>query len=256
MKNLIATTIALFGLTAVGCNLLHPAKQPAFKGPPTFSQFHNDEFSWNDVARVVVLPIYNESQYTRAGNEVGKSLITELQSLGRFEVVAAPPDSLARLASGIHNNGTFNEATMLDIARETKADIVLHGTITIYSPFPRPRIGLVLQAVSPSNAKVIASVDGVWDSTRFDVANRIREYYQMRPHQHAWIVNHDINEDDSYSGQLALDSPQLFQRFVCAEAVLNMVNDGSAISGQFNETENCQTCDTSFGRNRKNTPSH
>ena len=221
-----------------GCHSA-PKNQPPFKGSPTFSQYHSETFRWGGVSRVLVLPLLNESNYTRADEEVGTALRAELQSLGRFEAVAAAPDSVARLAATIHRTGRFNEATMLELGAEARADIILHGTITQYSAYPRPRLGLVLQAVSPPEGKAIASVDGVWDSTRFDVSNRILEYYRMRPHTHPWVVNHTPFEDDSYSGELALASPQLFQRFVCAEAVLNLVKDGGDITAAMSGQSNC-----------------
>jgi len=242
--NSIAWSAALTAVSAIVSGCHHsppkaPVVPPPLTGQPTFSQYHQETFTWSSVARVVVLPLLNESKYTRAGDEVGVSLRSELQSLARFEVVAAPPDTLARISAAIHRSGQFNEALMLDIVRDTHADIILHGTITDYSPYPRPRLGMVLQAVSPQDLKVVASIDGMWDSTRLDVADRIRTYYKIRPHTHPWIVNHTIWEDDSYSGEMSLDSPHLFQRFVCAEAVLNLVKDASAISAAFGECRSC-----------------
>ncbi len=232
MRGMILLTLIAGPLLSSGCQHLkkkHEQQPPPVIEVPTFSQFHQPDFTWRSVARVLVLPLLNESEYNKAADEVGQALATELQTMGRFEVVAAPPDVRARLAAEIHRNGRFNEAVMLDVARTARADIIVHGTITQYSPYPRPRLGLILQAVSPFDGKVIASVDGVWDSTRLDVAERIRGYYRMNPHKHPWIVNHTIPPDDSFSGELALDSPYLFQRYVCAEASINLVKDASAV---------------------------
>ena len=40
--------------------------------PPetTVSQYHSPEFAWVNVRRVLILPVFNESQYTRAGDEL------------------------------------------------------------------------------------------------------------------------------------------------------------------------------------------
>jgi hypothetical protein len=243
MKRTIA--IAVLALCSLaGCRhreLARPKQEPS---APTFSQFHNDNHSWNTVSRVIVLPLLNESPYTRADDEVGRALTAELQQLGRFEVVAGAPDDLARLSAKIHRGGRFNEVDMLEIARATNADIVLHGTITHYSPYPRPRLGLILQAVKPTDGKVVASVDGLWDSTRFDVADRVRAYYRRSPKRPAFIANHRIEDDDSYSGDLALDSPHLFQRYVCAEAIQNMVLDNAALAEMLKlSSPNGKTCD-------------
>lgn len=220
---------------AVGCHLtgrlgdrireLKAARDPLPPGPPTFSQYHLDGFDWGGVDRVLVLPLLNESPHTRAGREVADALGSELQRLGRFEVVAAPPDDQGRLSGVVHRSGRFDEALLLEIGKTARADVVVQATVTQYSPYPRPRLGLVVQAVAPLRAKVAGSVDGLWDTTDQRIADRVRAYYRQRPKERpSWVVrNHVIASDDSFAEQLALESPALFQRFVCHEAVLALV---------------------------------
>lgn len=187
--------------------------------PPTFSQYHLDGWFWEDVDRVLVLPFLNESEHTRAGDEVRAALAAQLQRLGRFEVVTAAPDDRGVLAAQVHRGGTFDEFAVLDLGKRTSADVILHGTVTHYSPYPRPRLGLVLQAVGPRQAKVVASVDGLWDTSDAALAERCRAYYRQRPRPRpAFVRNHVIASDDSFAEELALDSPALFQRWVCFEA--------------------------------------
>jgi hypothetical protein len=187
---------------------------------PTFSQYHRDGFCFDAIGRVLVLPLLNESPYTRAADEIGRALTAELQELGRFEVVAGQSDEYAHLARQVHRSGRFNEALMQDMADDSRADVILHGTVTHYTPYPRPQMGLVLQAVSPQDARVVASVDGIWDTTQIAVANRLRAYYRQKPERVPWVHNNIIATDDVFASELALDSPMLFQRFVCHEAVL------------------------------------
>ena len=105
---------------------------------------------------------------------------------------------------------------MLDLAKLTRADVIVFPTITQYSPYPRPRLGLILQAVSPLDGKVIASVDGLWDTTDAAIAEQVRTFYRQRPKPlPPRVRNHEIATDDSFAGELALDSPALFQRYVC-----------------------------------------
>ncbi|MDB5312205.1 MAG: hypothetical protein JWO38_6407 [Gemmataceae bacterium] len=221
-----AAVLAAALAAAAGCQLfgLDPLPKKRLPAPPTFSQYHLDGWDWGRVDRVLVLPFLNESAYTRAGRETQAALTSELQRLGQFEVVAGPPDDQALLARIVHRGGRFDEAVMLDIGRTARADVVVHGTITQYSPYPRPRLGLVLQAVGPREAKVVASVDGLWDTTDGAIAERCRTFYRQRPRQRPpWIRNHVIASDDSFAGELALDSPALFQRFVCHEAALALL---------------------------------
>jgi hypothetical protein len=217
----LALLVAGFAALA-GCHLIDgSSEKESAPPPPTFSQYHLEKWKWDDVARVLVLPVLNESAYTNAGVEVRTALTAELQRLGRFEIVAGPPDDRAVLAACVHRTGRFDEAVMIELGRNANVDVVIAGTVTHYSPYPRPRLGLILQAVGPKEAKVVASIDGMWDTTDFAVADRVRAYYRKKPHERpAWIRNNIIASDDSFAGELALDSPALFQRFVCHEAAL------------------------------------
>ena len=195
---------------------------------PVYSQFHNDQFQWAGVSRVLILPFANESQHTQADEEISRALRAELQQLGRFEVVAAPPDEIARLSEEIHRNGRFSEDAMIQLGKCHNADVVIHGTVTQYSPYPRPRVGIVLQAVSPSEGKVIASVDGLWDANHLPIAKRAQSYYiQRRDTRTAYHEANWIYPDDGHADELALLSPQLYQRWVCSEAAAILVQDAA-----------------------------
>lgn len=204
--------------------------------PTTYSQYHLDGWQWGSVARVLVLPPLNESPYTRADKEFQAALTSELQRLGRFEVVAGPPDDCARLAATIHRDGSFDEATMLELAKLTRADVVIHVAITQYSPYPRPRMGVVVQAVHPGLAKVVASTDGLWDTTDAGIAEQVRTYYRQRAKPlPPRIRNHQIVSDDAFAEELALDSPALFQRWVAhlvSDALLGEEGSAGVIATQ------------------------
>lgn len=222
MKRL-AACVAVVALAAAGCSLFNKGKLEPKPQPATFSQYHLAGWSWDRVDRVVVLPFLNKSPYTHTGDEVRAAFTSEMQRMGRFEVIYNGPDEQALLATEIHQAGRFDEATMLAIGRATNADVVIHGVITQYSPYPRPRIGLIIQAVAPREAKVVASVDGIWDTTDVALADRCRIYYRQRVRQRPpFIRNNVIASDDSFAADLALDSPALFQRWVCHEIVLTL----------------------------------
>ncbi len=206
---------------AVGCRLWERLPRPFQPpvSPPTFSYYLHPEWSWASVRRVLVLPFLNETEYTRVAEEVRTALAGELQRQGLFEVVLAPTDDSGRLSAAVHRGGRFDEAVLIDLALQSHADVIIHGIVTQYGLYPRPRIGLVLQAVAPQQAKVVAAVDGVWDTTDAGVAERCRTYYRQRPRPlPPFIRNHVIATDDVFAGEIALDSPALFQRWVCWEA--------------------------------------
>jgi len=222
MKRLAACVVVV-ALAAAGCSLFNKGRLGPKPQPATFSQYHLAGWGWDRVDRVVVLPFLNKSPYTHTGDELRYAFTSEMQRMGRFEVVANAPDEQAPLAAEIHQGGRFDEATMLAIGRATNADVVIHGIITHYSPYPRPRIGLIIQAVAPREAKIVASVDGIWDTTDVCLADRCRIYYRQRVRQRPpWIRNNVIACDDSFAADLALDSPALFQRWVSHEIVLTL----------------------------------
>jgi len=163
----------LLAVGFVGC-----AHAPPVPPEPNVSQFHSKAFAWRGVARMVVMPFVNESPQPEAGQEVRRSLHAEIQQLGLFEAVPAPQELGERTARCIRDGGRFSEEEMVLLARCGSSDVILVGTLTHYSPYQRPRIGLTLQAISPDLGQVVASVDGMWDSTDHDVAERVRAHYQ------------------------------------------------------------------------------
>jgi len=202
--------------------VLRPAQ--TLPPPAPVAEYHLPEFDWKQVARVVVLPVNNESSYTRAGEEFRRALTAELQRLGCFEIVAPPPDDADCLAKAIHLHGRFDELAMLQIAHIFAADVVLHATITHYSPYPQPRLGVVVQAVSPLHAKVAASVDGLWDGTFAETAVRAKAYYRTGHAVRFPMISKAIVHPQGDAGEeLALASPMLFQRFVAHELVERLV---------------------------------
>jgi hypothetical protein len=205
-----------FGVAA-GC--LHLNKPPPYQ-EPTFSQYHDPAFPWAGVNRLLLLPLDNETRYPHVAEEMRNALATELQQLGRFEVVLAPPDIQARLSHQIREHGQFNEAVMIELARCFRADVIVLGAVTQCSPYRLPRLGLTLQAVSPGDCAVAASVDGVWDTTQQSVADRARAFYASGK-RHSLRAQ---NKDQPFADELALESPRLFQRFVANEAADVLVN--------------------------------
>lgn len=223
---------------AAGCGWLSqtpllPRNRMPPPPPVTYSTYRQDGWDWANVARVVVLTPRNESAYSRADTEFQAALTAELQRLGRFEVVAAPIDDSANLSTVAHRGGSFDERTLLNIARTTRADVVILPTITQYSPYPRPRMGVVLQAVAPVEGKVIASVDGLWDATDGGIGEQVRAYYRQRPKPlPVYVRNHEIAADDNFAADIALDSPALFQRWVAnVTSRLLVEGDGTGSAG-------------------------
>lgn len=200
-----------------------PALPPA-PPAPAINEFHLSGFDWRAVNRVLILPPYNRSAYPRAAAEIRGALAQELQRLGLFEVVSPPPDHPACHAEYIHVNGRFDEAAMLTLGHAFNADLVIHVAISQYDPYNRPRLGLVVQAVAPQEAKVVASVDGLWDASCPEIAMRARAYYASpSPTLLRQYIAGPPTPIDGRADELALESPRLFQSFVCSEVAAALV---------------------------------
>ena len=230
MKRLLLLTGWMLVL-GVGCKPFQklPRLQEAPVPPTAASQYHLEGFDWQKVDRVLLLPLRNESAYTRSGEEIQTALTEELRRLGRFEVITATPDHLVRLSSSVHQNSAFDEVVLGEIAKEMRADLVLHGTITQYSPFPQPRLGVVLQALSPEDGRVVASVDGLWDTTDASLAEKIRANYRRPLRLRPRLRNPEVVAAGSFSAELAHDSPATFHRYICNELSRALIGEPETI---------------------------
>lgn len=197
--------VSLLTVVVVGCCLFHPPPPPA---PPPIREYRARDFQWSNVNRVLVLPLCNEAAFYPVAEEVRTALAAELQALGRFEVVAGPCNGpAADLVAQVRVAGRFNEAALIELAHLFRADVIVLATVTQYSPYRPPRLGLAVQAVSPFDAVVVASVDGLWDTAFKATADLACASYceAFAPRQ------------TSTASVLVLDSPRLFQRFVCGQ---------------------------------------
>src|SRR5262249_46044159 len=135
----------------------------------TFSFYGDPEFRWQHVGRLLLLPLVNESAYPEAADQMRRPARPELPQLGGGEGVVTPPDVAQRFARLVRDGGRFDERELIDLARVAGADAIVAGTLSHYTPYFRPRIGLTLQAISPDLGRVVASVDGLWDTNNLDV---------------------------------------------------------------------------------------
>jgi hypothetical protein len=210
--------------------LIAGCSQPKPRPELNFSYYNSPEFHWRHVGRVLLLPVVNESATPEATEQMRAALNAELQQLGLFEVVSTPPDAAARLARSVRDGGRFDEAEVIALARCANADAVVAITLSHYSPYYRPRIGLSAQAISPDLGKVVSSVDGLWDSNNLAVADRARRYYAGQKLHSVPGGPHRGVPDDPYGYDLVLQSPHLFQRFVAAEAARVLVADAAFLN--------------------------
>jgi hypothetical protein len=130
LRRLIAVWCALATL-ACGCAAI-PEKlyEPQFHNP--FPQLH----------RVAVLPFYNQSaEPTVDGEAVALAYYNELQAIPGFEVMPVGVARQMLAASGIEPRSASD---FQQLARLMNVDAVLVGSVTEYSPYYPPRIGIAV----------------------------------------------------------------------------------------------------------------
>ncbi len=209
MRHLILLASVLAPLFVTGCQ-----NTPTIPAPPPFTQYTNNEFDWNRVQRVLVMPLANRSQYPRVAESLQQALVTELQRTGRFETVAAPFDVQGPKAADVFATGRFDEVEVLNLSRRFQAQAIVFGRITQFHPYEPPRLGMSLMMVSPAEASVIASIDGMWDARDIPTRERGESYFDRTQ---TWP--HSMFEKD-----LVRSSPRVFQRFVAYQVAKSIAN--------------------------------
>lgn len=198
--------IAVVGL-CLGCGHRKMKMAAAIPAPAPFQQFVAPNFDWSTVKRVVLLPMSNQTAFEHASIELQSNLAAELQRAGRFDVVMATQEDAKVHAHDIFTTGSFDEIELLRIARAYDAQAVLFGNVTHYHPYAPPRVGLQLVMISPAEGVAIASADGLWDARELATARQAQVYLQNRLSWRQGLLGMDR----------AMDSPDVYQRFVCEQ---------------------------------------
>lgn len=141
-------------MLAAGCAAL-PEKlhQPQFHNP--FPQLH----------RVAVLPFYNQSaEPTVDGEAVAIAYYNELQAIPGFEIMPIGVAKQMLSASGIEPR---TSADFQKLARLMNVDAVLVGSVTEYSPYYPPRMGIAVDwyAANPSFHPIPAGYGLPWGTS-------------------------------------------------------------------------------------------
>lgn len=126
-------------------------------------QFHNP---FPQIYKVAILPFFNQSaEPTVDGEKVAMSYYNELQTIPGFEVMPVGV-SKQMLAASIAINGREprSGAEFQRLARQMGVDAVLVGSVTEYSPYYPPRMGLSVDwyAANPSFHPIPAGYGLPW----------------------------------------------------------------------------------------------
>ncbi len=183
-------------------------------------------------ARVVFLPMYNETDFPNMEEGLAEELCLAIQRRRLFHLempVQPPQDKGARPAL---NSKTF---TLKDLAEMRRAlggaDAVLIGSVNQARPFPRMQVGLSLRLLDLRTARLLWAVGGGCDTTDHDTQRCIETFFKRGMGRGA----------APYEWQLATVSPRAFQKFVAWEVAGTLprrIRGGAGTSGQARASAN------------------
>jgi hypothetical protein len=191
-------------------SLSSPAPLSSASSP--FQQYTAADFDWTSVQRILILPFGNRSPDARIPEQVRTALTAELQQAGRFEIVVAPLDEPATGAKEVFDRGQFDEAEILQLSRRFQVQGILYGLVTDYRSYAPPMLGISLLLISPGEAVVVASVDGLWDARDQTTVALAADYYHSTQTFPLSLLGSDR----------VIESPDIFRRFVCRQVAQSL----------------------------------
>lgn len=194
------------GVLVVGCHLSRPKPDPI---PPNVNGYHLEGSQLRHLRRIAVLPVETDEYPQDVADTFRTALITELRSLGLFEVVAVEKQVCQRVRTIA--SAAYHERILVEVARKYRADAVLFVGVNDYQPYYPPRMAVSAHLVDAREAVTLASVDGVWDSSQATVAE-VAHAYACRRAEKFTLPRAD----------LPMRSPQMYQQFVAHQVVLAM----------------------------------
>ncbi len=201
-------TILFASMLLTGC----VRRRQELYSPPSakfsqFSQYTADDFDWPSVQRVLIMPFGNRSDDPQIPEQIRTALAAELQKAGRFEIVVAPLDVEAASSKEVFSRGQFDEHEALQLSRRFQAQGILYGLVTQYHAYSPPRLGVSLLMLSPAEAVVVASVDGLFDAREQATVEAAADYYNRTQSFPLSLLG---------AGRVT-ESPDVFRRFVSHE---------------------------------------
>jgi hypothetical protein len=205
--NLLAAALCAATLFAMGCEEEAPRLTSNLRSPADLARVH----------RVALLTLADDAAQPDVAAGMTDALYRALQERQLFHVellrTGHPAEALLRKGA----QGPYTLDEMAEIRSALQCDAVLLGSVTVFQPYPRMQIGLVLRLLDLKNASPVWSVDLVWDTRDKTVQAAIRRYFDARVGR----------KYEPLDWQYGLMSPDVFERFVAWE-VTRTLPDGGA----------------------------
>mgnify|MGYP002633390587 CR=1 FL=1 len=159
-----------------------------------------------DIKKVLYLPLTHRAG-VELGDGVSDALITALRRSGRFELVVLDHEALARMlpnATGFSVGSTVPSSLLQAAGEEYGVDAIMQVEVTQYRPYKPISLGFRGRLFTAEEAKVLWSIDEVFDAGQESVAIGARLYSER-------FVEQAFPLQSSYS---SLFSPRRFVSYV------------------------------------------
>jgi hypothetical protein len=107
--------------------------------------------------RLLFLPVAGLEEDPVAATIVSDALISELQTVGPFEVLL--PDPIPCPECGPPGFRPPTEAEVAEMAQHYQADAFVYTTVSRYNPYPPLQLGLSIEIVGVWNGQTLARID-------------------------------------------------------------------------------------------------
>ena len=177
----------LFCLTAVvgGCTAYETVKESITQtltkeelvNPVNF--YKSEEYSSSNIQRILLVPFTFNTGREKVVNEITEAFFDELQKSGKFDVVT--PHEFHEVFLNKDNlwiKGMVNAETIVEAKKRYQVDAIIFGTITRYSPYEPPVIGIKSSMFSTTSGNVIWTSDTIFDSSEASIVKLAKAYYK------------------------------------------------------------------------------
>lgn len=196
------------GVVGTGCRITEPVEMPSGH------YYLNPAAHFDQVGKVVILELNNQTVNREQGRELSQALADELGKKHLFSVRLIGCENPAWQQHDLDSIGQYTHQQLAEIRETLGADAMVFGNLNRYSSYPHFMLGLHLKMVDLRSAKILWALEEVWDSTDKSTQRRIQQFFDTQMKTGYQPMNWKILET----------SPRYFNKFVVYEVVRTLPN--------------------------------
>jgi len=173
--NKIQAITTIFYLLVFAISGCHTPYQPELSED---SYYTDKEKIKNDIARVAIVELANETEYPEISSQVTRQIYRELQKQQIFSIRVVNKDDPRWERLQLKDKPSYTIEELSRIYESLNQDALLFGKVTEYKPYPHLTVGLRLKLVSLRDARLVWGFEQIWDSENSTTERRIKKYLE------------------------------------------------------------------------------